>query len=783
VAVTTETATGALGRPYPNVNSVRHVQGRGRFIADVHLPGERHVAVLRSPVAHARIRAIDVSAAAAVPGVDLVVTGADVVADTEPAGYLWDLPTQRDSQTRCLAHDTVRYVGEAVAAVVAVDRATAEDAAELIEVDYEPLPVVMTISQALADEAPRLYADWPDNVSGTSEWNAGDAAGALAGADLVLRETFRSQRVHALPLEPRGVVATADPDGLTVWTSTQSIHQIRSGLARTLRRPQHRIRVIAPDIGGAFGCKACLFPEETLVGYLATRVGRPVRWMEDRAEAMLATTHARDLEITLELGFTSDGTISGLRSRHVVDCGGAVYATGMSTAWVSGALVSGPYRLSDISIDVAGVVTNKTPTGAYRGYGQPEANFALERMLDLAAARLGIDPAELRRRNLVTPEEMPYLMPTGLPLDSGRYPELLDLVLRTFDWEGTRREVERARADGRLLGAGLACYAETTNFGPSSILTLLGITESGFDTSVVRVEPSGDVRLLTSQTPMGQGVETVLAQTVADALAIPMESVSVVHGDTFSSPFTGYASGGSRAAGVAGSSALLAAGRARDKMRTIAAHLLEANEDDLDLAGGAFSVRGSPSKQVTMADVARAAYLAVNLPEGLEPGIETIATFDPPSVAFSYGVVAALAEVSPDTGQVTLHRLVFGHDCGPQLNPAIVRGQVEGGVVQGIGAALYEEVPYDDQGQPRVALLLDYPVPLAPDVPPITLVHLETPSPFSANGAKGVGESGVIATPAAIANAVQAALPSGSPPIVSLPIRAEWILDTLEAHQ
>jgi aerobic carbon-monoxide dehydrogenase large subunit len=297
---------------------------------------------------------------------------------------------------------------------------------------------------------------------------------------------------------------------------------------------------------------------------------------------------------------------------------------------------------------------------------------------------------------------------------------------------------------------------------------------------VVRVEPSGDVRLLTSQTPMGQGVETVLAQTVADAFDLPMDSVSVVHGDTFSAPFTGYASGGSRAAGIAGSSAMLAAGRARDKMRTIAAHLLEASEDDLEVTGGAFSVKGSPSKSVTMGDVAKAAYTAVNLPEGVEPGIETMATFDPPSVAFSYGVVAVLAEVSADTGQVTLHRLVFGHDCGPQLNPAIVQGQIEGGVVQGIGAALYEDIPYDSEGQPRIALLLDYPVPLAPDVPPITLVHLETPSPFSANGAKGVGESGVIATPAAIANAVQAALPAGAPPILSLPIRAEWLLDILE---
>jgi aerobic carbon-monoxide dehydrogenase large subunit len=537
-----------VGQPLANLNSGRHVEGRGRFIADVHLHGERHVAVLRSTVAHARIVRLDTKAAEGLPGVDLVVTGSDVLAATDPAGYLWDLPGQQDSETRCLAHEVTRYVGEPVAAVVAVDRATAEDAVELIEVDYDPLPVLTTIAAALDPAALKLYPQWPSNVAGTSRWQAGNPGEALAQADVIISETFRTQRVHALPLEPRGVLATPSPEGLTVWTSTQSIHQIRAGLARTLRLPQHRIRVIAPDVGGAFGCKACLFPEETLVGHLALTLGKPVRWIEDRAEAMVATTHARDIEVSLEMGFTSDGTISGLRSRNVVDCGGAVYAIGTSTAWVSGALLTGQYRITDIDIETLGVVTNKTPTGAYRGFGQPEANFAIERALDLAATRLGLDPAEIRRRNMVTPEEMPYFMATGIPLDSGRYPELLDLVLDTFGWEDAKREAAEARRNGRLLGVGLAGYAEATNFGPSAILTALGITESGFDTTGVRVEPSGQVRVLSSQTPMGQGVETVLAQTVADALGLPIDDVSVVHGDTLVAPFTGYASGGSSAA-------------------------------------------------------------------------------------------------------------------------------------------------------------------------------------------------------------------------------------------
>jgi carbon-monoxide dehydrogenase large subunit len=774
----TEEAGPLLGRSVTRLASERHVRGRGRFTADIHHHGQRHVAILRSPHAHARIRSIDTKAAAALPGVDLVVTGADTAADTEPLFLLWDVPGQRPCGTRCLAHGTVRWVGEGVAAVVAADRATAEDALELIEVDYEPLPVVLSPADALAEGSPVLYEDWPDNTAHVNQWAGGDAAAALERADVVVTETFHSGRMYGLPLEGRAVSAVADGDTLTVWSSTQSPHQVRRSVAESLRLPQHQVRVITPDIGGGFGLKGAPYGEDTLVAYLARRTGRPVVWVEDRAETVVASSHARDITFTVEMGFLADGTISGLRARGVADLGGAVGSAGMCAPWASGATMPGPYKIADVDIEMRAVVTNKAPLGAFRGVGQAEGNFPLERAIEIGARRLGLDPAEVRRKNLV--DTMPYFVATGLLLDSGDYPALLQMVLERFDWEGTQRRCAEARAEGRLLGAGLACYAEATNFGPSKIITAIGTTEAGFDTTTIRIEPDGCVRVLMSMTSMGSGVETTVAQTVADTLGVALDDVAVVNGDTWAAPFRGYATGGSAGAGIGGSSALVAAGKAREKTVAIAAHLLEAAPGDLEVAAGRFSVRGTPTRAVTMGDVAQAAYVTLNLPDGMEPGLELTGAYDPVSVAFSYGAVAVLAEVCRDTGRVHLHRILFGHDCGTVLNPAIVEGQIDGGVAQGIGTALYESIPYDESGQPKVALMLDYPVPLAPDVPTIEQLHTESPSPLSLNGAKGVGESGTIPTPAAVANAVAAALGPDAPPITAVPIRPEWILDVLE---
>jgi aerobic carbon-monoxide dehydrogenase large subunit len=771
----------SVGQPVPSLRAEQLIRGRGSYLADLHQPGELHVAILRSSQPHARIRSIDTEAARALPGVALIVTGADLL-DVAPQVSLVKLPGQRDPQTRCLAVEVVRFVGEPLAAVVATDPFIAEDARDLIRVEYAPLPALANADAALAPDAPRLYADWPDNVVASMSSTAGDAAQALATADLLVHETFRTPRVAPLPMECRGVLAMYDPsDGsLMLWSSTQAIHQVRRALAQMLHLAEHRIRVIAPSLGGGFGAKAYPIVEEALVAALAVRLGRPVRWIEDRNESLLAMNQARDEAIELELGLRRDGTIAGLRARIVLDCGATPYITSIATAVSSAAVICGAYRIAHLAVETLGVVTNKTPMGAYRGFGQPEAIFALERAIDIAAARLQLDPAEIRRRNLVRPEEMPYTSATGFVLDSGRYAELLDLTLERLDYPAVQREIVEARAQGRLLGVGLAVHLEGTNYAPSSLMGVLGIQDSGFDTAVVRMEPSGQARVFTSQTPMGQGIETALAQICADELGLTVADVAVAAGDTFNTQYSGYGTAASRGAGVSGAAVRLAARKVGSKLRQIAGHLLEASADDIEAVPGGFGVRGVPGRWITTAAIAQAAYTQIDLPSELEPGLEARCAYDPPGLAVAYGVAAVVVEVVPDTGRVQLRRIVFGHDCGPQINPRIVEGQVRGAIVQAIGGALYEELPFAADGRPLVTNLRQYPVPSAADVPPIELLHLETPSPFALNGVKGVGESGIIPIPAAIANAVQHALPPGAPLLTSLPLRPDTILAALD---
>ncbi|MEA3537763.1 MAG: molybdopterin cofactor-binding domain-containing protein [Pseudomonadota bacterium] len=435
-------------------------------------------------------------------------------------------------------------------------------------------------------------------------------------------------------------------------------------------------------------------------------------------------------------------------------------------------MMTGPYRIDTVDIEALAVVTNKTPTGAYRGFGQPEANFALERALDMAAPRLGLDPAELRRRNLVAPSEMPYPTPTGIVLDSGRYADLLDATLERFG------DNDAPPSSRRRTGVGIACYAETTNFGPSPLCKLIGVDSGGFDITSIRMEPSGHVRVFVGQTPMGQGIETVLMQVAADELGLPIEDISIVHGDTVSSAYTAYASGGSRGAGVAGGSTALAARRLRARILRWGAHLLDASSESVRFVQGGVEVTDMPTRRIGIAEIAAAAYKAFSTPEGLEPGLEDRAAYDPPALAIAYGCVVAQVAVDLDTGKITVERIVFGHDCGVQINPAIVEGQVIGGLAQALGATLFEEVRYDADARPLTLSLQDYLLPLASDVPHVELVHFETPTPFSPIGAKGVGESGTIGVPAAIANAVQNALGAASP-LVTLPLTGERVLAAL----
>ncbi|HEY1970789.1 MAG TPA: xanthine dehydrogenase family protein molybdopterin-binding subunit [Pseudonocardia sp.] len=770
-------------------NGARFVRGAGRYVDDVHLPREATLAVLRSTEAHARIVSINTEAALALDGVFAVATGAELFDRIGPQKYLWDLPGQRVGPGRPLASGKVRHVGEPVVAVLARDQYVAEDALALIEVDYQPLPVVNTVDDALAEGAPLLHEDWGTNVEVTACWptvlpgmpEPPDVDAVLRGAHLVVAETFETARIMATSLEPRGVVCDYDPAGpsLTIYTSTQSPHQVREGVAAMLGLPEHRIRVIAPDVGGAFGMKAVLYPEEVLVPYFALALRRPVRFAEQRDESFVASTPSRAQRMRLEVGFAADGTMLGLRSRYLIDLGSAPSTCGAGTGWVTGALLCGPYAVPAIDIQATGVVTNKTPLGAYRGFGQPEANLPMERVLDIAGRRLGIDPFEMRRRNLVPTEAFPFTTAAGMLLDSGDYRGMVEAMAARPAYRRAVAEREKARAQGRRVGLGVSFYNECTNFGPSGVFPLIGITTGGWDATTVAVEPDGRIRVTSGQTPMGQGVETTFAQLAADTFRVAIDDVVIRFGDTASSLYTAYASGASRSAGIGGSSLIVAAGKVLAKMRAIAAHLLEADPDDVEQVPGGFSVRGAGVEPVRYAAIAAAAYQGGNLPAGMEPGLQEVGTFDPQALAFSYGMAAALVELDEQTGQVSVRRLIFGHDCGTQLNPSIVANQVIGGALQGQGTALTEELIYDEHGRPRNTAFADYLVPLATEIPEIDLFHTEHPTPFTLNGAKGVGESGCIAAPSAIVNAIQDALPPGAPEITAVPVLPERVLDRL----
>ncbi|BBG02398.1 MULTISPECIES: xanthine dehydrogenase family protein molybdopterin-binding subunit [Pseudonocardia] len=789
MTATEQTTGGYVGRSIPSRTGDRFVRGAGRYVDDVHHNREATLVVLRSPHAHARIVSVDTSAARAMDGVYAVATGAELFEEIGPQQYLWDLPGQKTGHGRPLTVDKVRHVGEPVAVVVARDQYVAEDARDAIGIVYEPLPAVTTMDQALAPDAPLLHEEWGDNVQVRAAWPVAipglpeppDAGAALAGAHTVVRETFTTSRILASSMETRGVVCDYDPTGprLTIHTSTQSPHQIREGVAAMLGVPENRIRVIAPDVGGAFGMKAVLYPEEALVPYFALRLRRPVRFTEQRDEAFVASTPSRDQRMELEIGFDADARIVGLRARYLIDLGSAPSTCGAGTGWATGALLCGPYAVPAVDIAATAVVTNKTPLGAYRGFGQPEANFPVERLLDIAAPQLGLDPVELRRRNLVPPEAFPFTTATGQLLDSGDYPGMLGLALDRPAYRDMLRERDEIRAAGRPAGIGIAYFNECTNFGPSGVFPLIGITTGGWDATSATVEPDGRVRVVSSQTPMGQDLETAFAQLAADRFGVPLDHVTVRFGDTDSSHYTAYASGASRAAGIGGSSLILAADKAIDKMRRIAAHLLEADPDDVEHSGGEFRVRGAGAAGLSYATVAAAAYQGGNLPEGMEPGLETLGAFDPQALAFSYGVVVALVAVDPDTGQVGVPRMIFGHDCGTQLNPRIVDAQIVGGALQGQGAALTEEIVYDESGQPGAVGFADYLMPIAREIPELDVFHTVTPTPFALNGAKGVGESGVIAAPSAIVNALQDALPAGAAPLTSIPVLPERVLAAL----
>jgi len=764
-------ATRWLGARIKRNEDPRLLTGHGLFVDDVQLPGMLHAAVLRSPHAHARLLRVDARRAAEHPEVVLVLTHADLPAALQqPLPKLIPHPTLRHHKTQyALAPDKVRHVGEPVAFVVATSRYAAEDALDLIEVEYEPLPAVVDLEEAAAGRPVLVHEDIGTNVAAHYVQRVGDYEAARARGHRVLARRFVVDRGCASPLETRGVVAHWDAKvrQLTVWDSTQAPIPIRNGLAALLGLPQRDVRVVAPDVGGGFGPKIMMFyPEEVLVPLAAMRLGRPVKWVEDRREHFVATNHERTQIHDAEIAVDEDGRILGVRTVFLHDAG-AYIPYGLIVPIVAECTLPGPYRVPNYHAEFQAVFTNKTIVSPYRGAGRPHGVFVMERLLDLAARELGLDRAEIRRRNFIQPDQFPYdvglIYQDNAPLvyDSGDYPAALERALEAVGYDRWPQEKARYRAEGRRVGLGFACYVEGSGIGP-------------YEGCRVTVEPSGKVYVATGVGTQGQGHFTSLAQVVADALGVDVRDVHVVTGDTAA---FGWGTGtfASRAAVVAGSAAHLAAQAVREKALQVAATLLEASPQDLELVDGQVRVRGAPSRSVSLGEVARAANpLRGVIPSEWEgPGLEATRYFAPPRGTFANGVHAALVEVDPETATIRFLRYVVVHDCGVVLNPLILDGQIHGGVAQGIGGSFFERLVYDEYGQLLSGSFLDFQIPTAMEIPEIEVHHLETPSPLNPLGAKGAGEGGVIPVPALLAQAIEDALDDLDLEVTQMPLHPD----------
>ncbi len=761
-----------VGERIPRVEDRRLITGRAHYVDDIVRPGMVYAAILRSIYAHARLKEIRVEAARQAPGVIAVFTGQDLRGKVGPIPVASRLPDLKIPEHSVLAVEKVCYVGEPVAVVVATDRYRARDALDLIEVEYEPLEAVVDPEKALEEGAPVIHEGFGNNVAFTWELSGGDVERAFREADVVVSQRMVNQRLIPVAMEPRGVVAEYDAgEGqLTVWTSTQIPHLLRTQLAAMLGLAENRVRVIAPEVGGGFGSKLNVYAEEALVGYLAMRLQRPVKWIETRRENFLATIHGRGQIAYVEAAVRRDGTVLGLRYRIIQDVGAYHQLLTPAIPTLTGLMATGPYKIPNLRVQVTGAFTNKMATDAYRGAGRPEATYFLERMMDLIAAELGMDPVQVRLRNFPQPEEFPFPTASGLLYDSGNYPQALQRAVEMIGYEKLRQEQQALRQQGRYLGIGISTYVEICALGPSPALPA-----GGWESATVRVEPTGKVTVLTGASPHGQGQETSFAQIVADELGVDLSDVRVIHGDTAIVQY-GIGTFGSRATAVGGTALYGALQKVKEKATRLAAHLLgEENVANVEFAEGKFFVKDHPERTMTFSEVAQAAYLAKSLPSGMEPGLEATSFFEPSNFTFPFGAHIAVVEVDPETGEVQFRRYVAVDDCGRAINPMLVDGQVHGGIVQALGQALLEEAIYDESGQLVTGELTDYAIPKATDVPWFEADRTETPSPVNPLGVKGVGEAGTIAATPAIVNAVMDALSPFGIRHLDMPLKPEKI--------
>lgn len=741
----------------------RLITGSSAYTDDLQPRGVAYMAVLRSPYAHARIKAINTAAARQLPGVIAVFTGQEfkALAGPMPFGGGEGGPSGlAPISTDPIESERVRHVGQAVAVVVAESRYLAEDALGAIEVEYEPLDVVTDPVAAMQPDAPRLYDHVPNNLAYTWTKKSGDPDRAFAEAEVVVHQTMVNQRLSSIALETRAVLAEPDPisHGLTVYTSIQNPHSARTQIAKTLRLPETAVRVVAPEVGGGFGAKINVYPEDIIVAALALQLKRPIKWSETRRENLATTHHGRGHLAELWFAAKRDGTVTGVKLRLIADLG--AYPRDPSIPPLTGWLLSGVYAYQNVDIEIQCVYTNTMATGAYRGAGRPEAAYYVERMMDILADELDMDPVEIRRKNFIPPTAFPYKTPTGVTYDTGDYDKALTRALEIAGYAELRAEQQRLRAQGRYLGIGVSTFTEICGFGP-------------FDSAAIRVEPTGQVTVTTGISPHGQGQETSFAQIVADELGVSMDDVVVIHGDTARTP-QGIGTMGSRGLVVGGTALYRSAQVIREKAIKIAAYLLEASPGDVELRDGRYVIKGAPTRGVTMAEIAKAAYSG-NLPDEIGTGLEAIDFFRPPDTTFPFGADVAVVEVDPGTGVVELKRYVAVDDCGRVVSPLLVEGQVHGGLTQGIAQALWEEVRYDETGQLITGSLMDYAVPIAPNLPSFETDRTETLTPLNPLGAKGIGELATIGSTPTIVNAVVDALSPFGIRHLDMPLRPERV--------
>ncbi|MBA3659274.1 MAG: molybdopterin-dependent oxidoreductase [Gemmatimonadales bacterium] len=740
----------------------RLITGTATYTDDIKLPGLTYAAILRSPYAHARITRVDVSAARAAPGVIAVYTGADIKDKVAPVPCAWNVPNcdLKIPAHPLLAHDKVRYVGDGVALVIAETRAQARDAIDLMDVDYDVLEGNVDPEKMTRAGAPQLHDDVPNNLAFTWVVAGGDANKAFDGAEVTVKERIVQQRVIPTAMECRAAVASYNKamGQLTLWVTSQNPHIHRFLCSVMLQIPEHKIRVISPEVGGGFGSKIPAYPDEALVSFAAMDLGRPVKWAEDRSENFKTTIHGRDHIEYVELCGTKDGQITGLRTTVYAGMGAYASTAGPGIPTIlHGLIYPGPYTIPNVLGTIRGVYTAGAPIDAYRGAGRPEASYLLERLMDVYARKIGMDPFELRRKNFIAKDKFPYTTCTGLTYDSGDYNIAMDKALTMIDVPAFRQEQAEAKKQGRRLGLGMVSYIEICGLGPSQVAGAVGFGGGLYDSAIVRVYPTGVVRVYIGAKPHGQGEETTFAQIVADEFGYPVENIEVLSGDTDNTA-QGWGTYGSRSTAVCGSAVKIAAQRVKEKAKKIAAHLMEANEADLEWNDGKYSVRGSPDQAKTFAEVALMANLAWNMPAGVEPGLEATAFFDPSNFVYPFGTHICTVEVDEATGLVTVLRYIAVDDCGPLINPMIVEGQVHGGIVQGLGEALWEIAVYDESGQLLTGSMMDYAIPKASQIPHLETAHTHTPSPVNPLGIKGVGEAGTISSAACLVNAVVDAL-------------------------